>query len=68
MACTRTNRKERLQRPRFQLGGVNMEYTKTYQIEQALRKSIAADLFAKREKFDTRRDLDEAIKIVERKA
>jgi hypothetical protein len=44
-----------------------MNYNKTYQIEKALRKSIAADLFARREKFDSKRDLDEAIKIVERK-
>jgi hypothetical protein len=45
-----------------------MEYNKTYQIEQALRKSIATDLFARREQFRTREDLAEAIKIVEKKA
>lgn len=44
-----------------------MEYTKTYQIELALRKSIANDLFAKREQFQSKKDLDEAIKIVEKK-
>ncbi len=45
-----------------------MEYSKAYQIEKALRKSIAADLFARREQFDTSKDLDKAIKIVENKA
>jgi hypothetical protein len=45
-----------------------MEYNKAYQIEKALRKSIAADLFARREQFETRKDLAEAIKIVEKKA
>ena len=45
-----------------------MEYSKSYQIEIALRKSIAADLFAKRDQFETKKDLDQAIKIVERKA
>ena len=45
-----------------------MEYSKTYQIEMALRKSIAADLFVRREQFDSKHDLDEAIKIVEKKA
>jgi hypothetical protein len=45
-----------------------MEYSKAYQIELALRKSIANDLFVKREQFDSKHDLDEAIKIVEKKA
>jgi hypothetical protein len=45
-----------------------MEYSKTYQIEIALRKSIANDLFTKREQFESKKDLDEAIKIVEKKA
>jgi hypothetical protein len=45
-----------------------VEYSKSYQIEIALRKSIAADLFAKRDQFETKKDLDQAIKIVERKA
>ncbi len=45
-----------------------MQYSKTYQIEQALRKSIAADLFAKRDQFETKQDLAKAIKIVEKKA
>lgn len=44
-----------------------MEYIKTYQIELALRKSIANDLFARRDKFANAKDLQEAIKIVERK-
>jgi len=44
-----------------------MEHSKTYQIEQALRKSIAIDLFNRRDKFDTKKDLEAAIKIVERK-
>lgn len=45
-----------------------MEYSKTYQIELALRKSIANDLFTRREQFDSKHDLDQAIKIVEKKA
>jgi hypothetical protein len=45
-----------------------MEYSKAYQIEKALRKSIAADLFAKRDQFETNKDLVKAIKIVENKA
>lgn len=44
-----------------------MDYAKTIKIEMALRKSIANDLFAKREKFANAKDLQEAIKIVERK-
>ncbi len=44
-----------------------MDYSKTYQIEQALRKSIAVDLFAKRDRFDTKKDLDAAIKIIEKR-
>lgn len=45
-----------------------MEYSKAYQIEMALRKSIAVDLFAKRDQFQSKKDLDAAIKIVEKKA
>lgn len=45
-----------------------MEYSKTYQIELALRKSIANDLFVRRGQFESKKDLDEAIKIVEKKA
>jgi hypothetical protein len=45
-----------------------MEYSKSYQIEIALRKSIAADLFARRDQFETKKDLAQAIKIVENKA
>lgn len=45
-----------------------MEYNKAYYIEIALRKSIANDLFVRREQFDTKKDLAEAIKIVENKA
>jgi hypothetical protein len=44
-----------------------MEHSKTWQIEQALRKSIANDLFLKRDIFKSKQDLDIAIKIVERK-
>jgi len=44
-----------------------MEYNKTYKIEQALRKSIAQDSFANKDKFKDSKDLQEAIKIVERK-
>ena len=68
MASNRTYGKTRQQRPRFKLGGEIMEYSKTYQIEIALRKSIAADLFARRDQFETKKDLAEAIKIVEKKA
>jgi hypothetical protein len=45
-----------------------MDYSKTYQIELALRKSIANDLFVRREQFDSKHDLEAAIKIVEKKA
>jgi hypothetical protein len=44
-----------------------MDYSKTYQIEIALRKSIANDLFQKRDKFKDARDLEAAIKIVEKR-
>jgi hypothetical protein len=44
-----------------------MEHSKTWQIEQALRKSIANDLFVKRGIFKSKEDVDIAIKIVERK-
>jgi hypothetical protein len=44
-----------------------MDHSKTYQIEQALRKSIALDLFAKRDRFETSKDLEAAIKIIEKR-
>jgi hypothetical protein len=44
-----------------------MEYSKAYQIELALRKSIANELFVNRDKFIDNRDLQAAIKIVEKK-
>ena len=44
-----------------------MENSKTYQIELALRKSIAKNLYVRREQFESKKDLDAAIKIVEKK-
>jgi hypothetical protein len=44
-----------------------MQYNQTYKIEQALRKSIANDLFIKRDRFKDSKDLEAAIKIVEKK-
>jgi hypothetical protein len=44
-----------------------MEHSKIWHVEQALRKSIANDLFLKLDIFESKKDLDIAIKIVERK-
>jgi hypothetical protein len=44
-----------------------MEYSKAHKIEQALRKSIANDLFVKRDRFKDSKDLEAAIKIVEKR-
>jgi hypothetical protein len=44
-----------------------MEHSQLYKVELALRKSIANDLFIKRDIFKTKEDLDKAIRIVEKR-
>jgi hypothetical protein len=45
-----------------------MEHSKIWQIENALRKSIANDLFQRRDIFESKKDLDIAIKIIEKRS